>query len=269
MNTPWTSERRRELDALLRSCVECGFCLPYCATWLQSGNEVHSPRGRLLLLARHLDGSLAEQELRASLDLCIGCMACTATCPSGGPFTLLDQGKQAMLAGAPGPVVHRLDNRAVLRWIGRAARFLRVVFRLVLGEGWRTRLGRAPLGLAALARKLGQVPATPGDDRALERLLTGLVKVASDPTETTGEPQIAQAPPGPTGSVLGPGQEVIFFLGCANSGLLPGTSVRLRELLAACGCRVVIPGGQDCCGALATHTGRPGRAAAIAVAINP
>lgn len=57
---------------------------------------------------------------------------------------------------------------------------------------------------------------------------------------------------------------MIFFLGCASANLLPGTSVRLRELLAACGCRVVIPGGQDCCGALAAHTGRLDRAAGLA-----
>jgi len=42
---------------------------------------------------------------------------------------------------------------------------------------------------------------------------------------------------------------------------MPGTSRRLRDLLSASGCRLEEPVDQDCCGALASHTGRPGRAA--------
>ena len=44
----------RQLDDLLRQCVQCGLCLPHCATWLATGNEVQSPRGRLLLLGEFL-----------------------------------------------------------------------------------------------------------------------------------------------------------------------------------------------------------------------
>ncbi|MFN2370901.1 MAG: (Fe-S)-binding protein [Candidatus Krumholzibacteriia bacterium] len=54
-----------------------------------------------------------------------------------------------------------------------------------------------------------------------------------------------------------------FFRGCANAGLLPDTSRRLRDLCAAAGFAVSIPVGQDCCGALAAHSGRPGRAATL------
>jgi glycolate oxidase iron-sulfur subunit len=52
----------------------------------------------------------------------------------------------------------------------------------------------------------------------------------------------------------------VFFRGCASDGLLPVTARRLRELLVAAGCDVVVPEGQACCGALAAHGGRPDRA---------
>jgi glycolate oxidase iron-sulfur subunit len=72
--------------------------------------------------------------------------------------------------------------------------------------------------------------------------------------------------PGPVGAALDPGPVrggVVFFRGCANRGFLPDASRRLRELIAGAGYRVVDPPGQDCCGALAAHSGRPGRAAAL------
>jgi len=62
------------------------------------------------------------------------------------------------------------------------------------------------------------------------------------------------------------GLRIVFFRGCANAGFLPESSRRLKEILAWSGWAVMDPGGQECCGALASHTGRPGRAAALASA---
>jgi glycolate oxidase iron-sulfur subunit len=56
---------------------------------------------------------------------------------------------------------------------------------------------------------------------------------------------------------------VVFFEGCANAGLLPDASRRLRDLLQGMGCQVTLAPGQECCGALASHTGRSERASAL------
>jgi glycolate oxidase iron-sulfur subunit len=37
----------READAILRSCVHCGFCTATCPTYVTLGDERDSPRGRI------------------------------------------------------------------------------------------------------------------------------------------------------------------------------------------------------------------------------
>ncbi len=45
----------------LKACVHCGICLPACPTYLTTGNEGHSPRGRLYLIRDFVESSLSSQ----------------------------------------------------------------------------------------------------------------------------------------------------------------------------------------------------------------
>ncbi|MEM1518884.1 MAG: (Fe-S)-binding protein [Pyrobaculum sp.] len=65
-------------------CVHCGFCLPTCPTYLATGSEGHSPRGRLYIIRAVLEGR-AEPRGRALeyLDSCVYCLRCETACPSG------------------------------------------------------------------------------------------------------------------------------------------------------------------------------------------
>lgn len=250
----------RQLDELLRRCVECGLCLPHCATWAETGNEVHSPRGRLALLGDLLDPSTetAGNDYLEAFDLCIGCRACEAACPSGVPFTLLEKGQElsaGQTGGRPGgsPILRHLDSRSFLSAAGTLGGLARKVLSTLLGRNWRPRLENKPLG--GMARLLSAMPRSFESDEDL----LGFLDARRGQVSATGQPYSAKTSSRATAHPT----EVVFFSGCANSALLGGTSRRLLDLLRAAGCNVVVPEGQDCCGALATHTGRPGRAAAL------
>ncbi len=242
---------RAELDDLLRSCVECALCLPHCATYLATGDETLSPRGRLLLLREALRRPDAiDDSLLEAFATCLGCRACETSCPSGVSFATLAAAQDLAVAadGPPGhPVIRQLSSRPALKALAAAGRAARTVLTAALGRDWRRRLASGPL--SGPARLLGSLPAAHVRDSELIGLLDRLTGLR---TPTGAAPH--RLPP--------TGAEVAFFAGCANRELLSGAQRRLLDLLTAAGVDVVLPDRQVCCGALATHTGRPEQAQA-------
>src|SRR2546428_6683037 len=69
----------------LDACVHCGFCLQACPTFLATGDESDSPRGRIELMRGLERGDIAATDpaLFYHLDRCLGCRGCEPVCPSG------------------------------------------------------------------------------------------------------------------------------------------------------------------------------------------
>ena len=69
----------------LDPCVHCGFCLPACPTYLATGDESDSPRGRILLMRALERGELpaSDPAVQEHLGLCLGCRGCEPVCPAG------------------------------------------------------------------------------------------------------------------------------------------------------------------------------------------
>src|SRR5436305_351140 len=70
----------------VQACVHCGFCLAACPTYRELGQEMDTPRGRILLMKQVLEGTLAFESAQPHVDRCLGCLACEPACPSGVPY---------------------------------------------------------------------------------------------------------------------------------------------------------------------------------------
>src|SRR5204862_7285265 len=83
---------------LIDDCVHCGFCLPTCPTYTLWGEEMDSPRGRIVLMKEGLrEGSELSPTLVTHIDRCLGCMACVTACPSGVQYDKLIEDTRAQV----------------------------------------------------------------------------------------------------------------------------------------------------------------------------
>src|SRR3954453_9990981 len=98
---------------LFMDCVHCGLCLGSCPTYVETGNENDSPRGRIYLWRAVTDGR-AElgDEVRRHLDLCLECRACETACPSGVQYgKIIGSYKRDMAQRlSPAPTLNRLQR---------------------------------------------------------------------------------------------------------------------------------------------------------------
>ncbi len=135
-----------EAEAILRSCVHCGFCTATCPTYQLLGDELDGPRGRIYLIKQVLEGQPATEKTRLHLDRCLTCRSCETTCPSGVKYSrLLDIGRQVVEAQLSRKVGEALPRRLLREVLPRRGLF-----------GPLVRMGRAmrPLLPSSLADKL-------------------------------------------------------------------------------------------------------------------
>jgi glycolate oxidase iron-sulfur subunit len=108
------TDEGREADAILRKCVHCGFCTATCPTYQVLGDDLDSPRGRIYLIKRALEGAPVTAKTRLHLDRCLTCRACETTCPSGVRYgRLADIGRAVVEARTSRTPLDRF-KRAVL-----------------------------------------------------------------------------------------------------------------------------------------------------------
>jgi glycolate oxidase iron-sulfur subunit len=181
------AERAPELD-LIDDCVHCGFCLPTCPTYSLWGEEMDSPRGRIVLMKTGLEeGSELSAEMVEHWDRCLGCMACVTACPSGVQYDKLIEDTRAQVErNHPRSWRERLTRRALFALFPHPGR-LRAVAPLArlhpLGPrvGVRQALRRLPERFPALGERRGTVALLQG---CVQRAFFGDVNEATARTLT-------------------------------------------------------------------------------------
>jgi glycolate oxidase iron-sulfur subunit len=211
-----TAEISREL---IDDCVHCGFCLPTCPTygplWQE---EMDSPRGRILLMAGLVDGTVPLSATTVQhFDRCLGCMACVTSCPSGVQYDRLIEQTRAHVEEH----YERSDDERLLR-------------ALVFATVPYPRRLRLALALTP--------PRLPGPLRPFAAL--------KPPWRS------AVRPPEVTPAVGKRRMRVGLLLGCVQRVVFGDVNAATARVLAAEGCEVIAPRAQECCGALHLHAGR-------------
>jgi len=231
-----------QILAPLAACVHCGFCLPACPTYLATGDESDSPRGRILLMRALARGEIAatDDALNDHLDACLGCRGCEPVCPSGVRYGAGLEAARDVLARA-----HGLPLRA---------RLILAVFR----HRW---IWQPVLTVSRWLRATGLPGALAGRGRV--GFAMGMLD-ASQRSTVNGRLSTVDRRPGVRPSTC---PSVRLFTGCVMSTLFPHVHRATERALARAGCQTTRPPGQACCGALHAHAGDLDGARALA-AIN-
>ena len=209
-----------ELAEAIQRCNACGFCQANCPIYQEMFDETACPRGRVRLFRSVLEG---QQELTPTylkkIERCIGCMACTAVCPSGV------QPHKVILAAR----AHATERKGLPKLKALAIK------ELLPNEGAH---GLA-FALASYAQRLGVSHLVPSE------LVPQGIDLTSFPL--TSRPFRSQVPVHHPS--LGQNRErVAFFVGCMIDHSLPQVGHAALRVLSHIGAEVIVPRELRCCG---------------------
>lgn len=227
----------------LDPCVHCGFCLQACPTFLATGDEADSPRGRIELMRALEAGELPADDahLVTHLERCLGCRGCEPVCPSGVGYGQGLEAARALIAARRG--VPPLARAALGALTGPGlARAVYALARLARASGLPRRLagwGRVRFALGMLAATRPARPAGP-----------------AGPARNGGHRRRGARAARAVAGVRAPGAGVaLLFRGCVMDGLFSHVHAATVRTLAVNGYAVRDVPGQVCCGALHAHAG--------------
>ena len=232
MDATLAHEKPSEADYL--TCIRCGLCLSVCPTYREYLSETTSPRGRVHLARRGLEGNLElTPNLIEQMYACMACMACSDICPVGirpADLALAMRHVQEQLRPAP------WKQPLFAGLIPRPERMEAATLPLRIYQSLGIRQAVYALGLrrllpAQLRDMEGMLPRLPR--RPLRPHLPDVVPAAGDARYRVG-----------------------FFLGCAQSLLFSDDSAAAVRVLSRNGATVFTPREAVCCGMPARGYGR-------------
>lgn len=239
--TPDPRSKLASLDySVLQQCMHCGMCLPTCPTYMETGRERHSPRGRIALMRAIADGELAvTRSFGEEMSYCLGCLACTTACPAGVDYTTLFETARSEVERTG---VLRTPTRNAIRWF--AFRFVFTRPRLLRALGHLLRFWQRS-GAQTWSRKLGLMRLLPRRLRELEpqapvmraKFSNALIAPVEKPSDGVSR------------------YRVLMLTGCVQDLAFSDVNRATVDVLLENGCEVLTPPVQSCCGSLQMHNG--------------
>jgi glycolate oxidase iron-sulfur subunit len=230
----------------LYRCVHCGFCLQACPTYLETGLEAESPRGRIALMKAVNEGRLKMTDsVIGHWDMCLQCRACELACPSGVEYGKLMEATRA-----------QVQQHTKQSFTEKAARS--VGYKTVLSSPMKLRMAGNALklykksGMRTIARGTGLLKLLPGDAELADEYLPELSKKFF----------IAKGQVRPAKGLRK--AKVAMLAGCVMALTHAETLEATVRVLTRNGIEVHLTAGQGCCGALNTHAGEPDSAIEMA-----
>ena len=219
-------------EKILRSCVHCGFCTATCPTYVELGDELDSPRGRIYLIKDMLeDARPANDEVTLHIDRCLSCFACMTTCPSGVDYMhLVDHARAYIEDTYERPWIDRTIRSILAAILPYPGRFRAALTAAKIGKPFKLLVGILPAGKRLAA-------------------MLDLAPWKLPPASPSQRPGVFPA----EGLRRG---RVALLRGCAQSVLDPGINDAAIRLLNRAGIEVVLSTDEGCCGAIVHHMGR-------------
>ncbi len=224
----------------LQACIHCGLCLEACPTYLETGEEMSSPRGRLYLMKALEDGTItASDESFQKHELsCLVCRSCETACPSGVEFGYLMEQTRAIIRKESPKQTHSF------------------IFTKVIGNKTLTALAQASTSILS---KIGLPNTLAGAMNALglKRLASSLSLIPKSVPLSSSRPSVYPALSKKKG-------DVAILVGCIGDVFTSKINDATITVLRKLGYDVHTLPEITCCGSLAIHEGYHDHAVALA-----
>lgn len=219
------------------ACVHCGMCLEACPTYLETGHEHQSPRGRVHLIKAVAEGKIEINEgFSDPVFTCLDCRACETACPSGVQVgQLIEEARGQIRQAIPLTGWKAAVNKFFLRTIFPYPNRLHM-----MGTLMKT---YQKSGLQKMVRKTGMIKIMPKHlqdmEVAMPQITKSVMKNYSEVIPAKGETK----------------KRVALLTGCVMDVMFGDINEATVNVFTRNGYEVVVPRGQRCCGALHIHAG--------------
>jgi len=220
-------------------CVHCGMCLESCPTYEITGQEQHSPRGRVHLIKSVAEGKISvNEQFTDPVFACLDCRACTTACPAN-----VDVG--GLIEEARGQIRQAMP---LTGWKGMISKFfLKELFphsHRLEAAGSLLKLYQKS-GMQKMVRTTGMLNMMPTHLAEMEHVMP---KITRSVRKKYKKERVLKAKAERKA-------EVAFLTGCIMDVMFSDINEATLNVLRRNGNDVVIPQSQTCCGALHVHAG--------------